>query len=277
MNAWSERYLALLDLEPPRAPSLEWLERFCSAHLHAVPFSNLTAIRRRFEAGGDSVPPLDLEALLATWEERLGGGICFEVSAMVSDLLEELGYDVHLVLGNISFPASHQAVVVRLREGPYLVDLGCGAPFMEPIPLIRTTEYHFAGLGYRFRPDLASMTCVQDRLIDGEWTEHCPYDLRPADEEVREAAYQRHHNPGETWVIGGITVVRCFQESEEVVALRDARITRYGPGAAKLTSEVTSDSDLERHAREDLRWPELPVTETAQMLRALLAGSAAQD
>jgi arylamine N-acetyltransferase len=204
--------------------------------------------------------------MLATWEQRTGGGVCFEVAGMVSKLLGELGYQAHVVLGQITFPASHQAVVVRLREGPYMLDLGVGAPLPDPIPLIRASEYHVAGLGYRFRPDLASMTCVQERKIDGEWVEHCSYDLRPATEEVRDAGYQRHHIPGETWVIGSITLMRYFDVEASVVALRDGRITLYD-GEGKQSAEVQSDDELARRVVEDLRWPELPVVRAAQALR----------
>ena len=276
MTTWTQRYLKLLDLEPPPAlPDLDWLRRFGAAHLDAVSFCNVTAIQRRFEADGDAVPPVDHEAQLRAWEQRTGGGVCFEVAEMVSKLLGEMGYDVHLVLGQITFPASHQAVVVRLREGPYMVDLGCGAPLAEPIPLISTSEYHVAGLGYRFRPDLASMTCVQDRLIDGEWSEFCPYDLRPADPETREVGYQRHHIPGETWVIGSITLVRYL--NGDVLALRDGRFTRYGADTSKQTLEVVSDAALERHVVEDLGWPELPVANAIQSLRTLRSRASTAD
>ena len=272
MTDWSTRYLSLLGLaqEPP---SLDWLRRFGRAHLRAVPFCNVTSILRRHEATGETVPPLDHDAMLGVWQRRAGGGVCFETAAMVSKLLGELGYEAHVVLGQITFPGSHQAVVVRLREGPYLVDLGCGAPLPEPIPLIRDSEYQVAGLSYRFRPDLAALTCVQDRLIDGEWTPFCHYELRPASGEERDAAYQRHHIPGETWVVGSLTLVRYFEAEGAVFALREGRITRHRDGS-KHSVDLTSDSDYERHTREDLRWPELPVIESLRALRELLGTQA---
>jgi arylamine N-acetyltransferase len=183
MDAWTERYLALLGLEAPETLNLEWLKQFGAAHLRAVPFCNVTSILRSHAAAGETVPPLDREMQLTAWEQRAGGGVCFEVAEMIHALLRNLGYEAHVVLGQITFPASHQAVVVHLREGPYLIDLGMGAPLPDPIPLLRPTEYHVVGLGFRFRPDLGSMTCAQDRLIEGEWTQFCLYDLRPADDE----------------------------------------------------------------------------------------------
>jgi arylamine N-acetyltransferase len=233
-----------------------------------VPFCNVTSIQRRVAATGESVSPLDFDALLTTWESRTGGGICFEVAGMVCRLLEELGYAAQVVLGQIAFPGSHQAVVVRLREGPYIVDLGCGEPLPEPIPLVRASEYHAAGLSYRFQPDLGAMTCVQERLIDGEWSPFCPYDLRPATDEAREEAYQRHHIAGETWVTTGITLVRYFEAEDELVALRNGRFTRY-EAAAKHTEEVATDEEYERLVREGMRWPELPIVDALEALRVL--------
>ncbi len=267
MNDWTRRYLDLLGLEA-EPPSLDWLKRFGAAHLRVAPFCNVTSIMRRRSVEGETVPPLDHEAQLSAWERKAGGGVCFEVAEMVSTLLGELGYERHVVLGQITFPASHQAVVVRLREGPYMIDLGCGAPLPDPIPLIRTSEYHAAGLSYRFRPDLASMTCAQDRLLDGEWVEFCHYDLRPASEEDRDAGYQRHHIPGETWVVGTITLMRYFDRDGEVVSLRDGRWTRFREGE-KHSAEVLTDAEYEQLVADELRWPELPVVEALEALREL--------
>jgi N-hydroxyarylamine O-acetyltransferase len=265
VSDWSDRYLRLLGLEP-ETPSLDWLRRFGSAHLETVPFCNVTAILRRHASQGEGVPALDAEAQLVAWEQRKGGGVCFEVAEMVWRLLSELGFEAHIVLGEITFPASHQAVVVRLREGPYLVDLGCGEPLAEPIPLIRESEFQVAGLSYRFRPDLGTLRCVQDRLVDNEWTPLCEYNLQPATDEERDVGFQRHHIPGETWVIGGISLVRFVDG--EVLALRSKRFTRYG-AADKQSMDVLTSAELERIVREELGWPELPIGEALAALDSL--------
>src|SRR5690606_11316760 len=101
--------------------------------------------------------------------------------------------------------------------------------------------------------------------IDGVWTEFCQYDLRPASEEERDQGYQRHHIPGETWVVGSITLMRYFDATGEVFALRDGRFTHYRE-AGKLSLDVTAAADYERHLREDLVWPELPIADALQAL-----------
>src|SRR3712207_2804062 len=131
---WLGRYVDLLGVDHP-VPGLDALGRRTRAHLGAVPFENVTSIRRRRAARGRPVPPLDSEALLAGWEQKRSGGLCFEVAEMFSRLLVSLGYRAQVVLGFITFLGSHQAVLVELDGRRYLVDVGNGAPFFEPIPL----------------------------------------------------------------------------------------------------------------------------------------------
>jgi arylamine N-acetyltransferase len=116
---------------------------------------------------------------LESSEHHRGGGVCFEVAEMFSRLLVALGYHAYLVLAQISFPGSHQAVVVELHGRSYLADVSNGAPFFEPIPLDRVVEIRRFGLAYRFRPGEAAGHWVQERLIQGTWELFCRYDLRP--------------------------------------------------------------------------------------------------
>jgi arylamine N-acetyltransferase len=256
-STWARRYLDHLQLEEG-LPNLEWLQRFGEAHLRNVPFENVTSLLRRLLVQDDGpVPPLDLDQLLDNWEHGEGGGVCFEVATMVANLLPQLGYDAYPILGAITFPASHHAVVVNLPEGPHMVDLGCGAPLSTPIPLDRVSEYERAGLHYRFRPDLTTMTCVQDRMIEGQWTPFCHYDLRPADPELREAGYQRHNTPGESWVVGSIVLV-SYLENGNIAQIRDGRFTLHTP-TGKHSRPITSRLDYMRTVRDDLHLPNLPI------------------
>lgn len=122
---WTDRYLALLGVER-EAPSLEALTRLVRAHVLTIPFENVTALLRRRDCPTGPVPPMDLDLLLDTWERRAGGGICFELATMFSRLLASLGYDIYVVLAQVSLPNGHQAIHVTLDGKRYLVDLGTG-------------------------------------------------------------------------------------------------------------------------------------------------------
>ncbi|MHB8575343.1 MAG: arylamine N-acetyltransferase [Dehalococcoidia bacterium] len=140
----------------------------------------------------------------------------------------------------------------------YLVDAGNGAPFFTPIPLDRTTEVRGVGLAYRFRPDAAGEVCVQDRLINNTWESFCRYDLRRPSEAEREAAYQRHHTPGQSWMVGTPRLIRC--EPEALYTLRDGAFSRYTPNG-KQTRPVSEPAEFERLVAEVFRMPTLPIAE----------------
>src|SRR4029453_2792098 len=108
MTGWAHRYRASLGREDG-PPTQAGLRAITAAHVQRVPFENITSILRRRDAGDRPGPPLDLDEMLDAWTERRGGGVCFEVVAMVERLLSELGYRAHAVLGQISFPGSHMA------------------------------------------------------------------------------------------------------------------------------------------------------------------------
>src|SRR3954454_4028017 len=180
---WTARYLALLGVEHP-APSLDALTRLVRAHVLTVPFENITALLRRRDQPDGPVPPMDLDALLETWERRAGGGICFEQAAMFSRLLESLGYDLYVALAQVSLPNGHQAIHVTLDGRRYLVDLGTGGPIFQPIPLDALPyEIRQNGVGYRFRWGDEPDQLLRDALIQGEWSVGCRYRLRPAADE----------------------------------------------------------------------------------------------
>ncbi len=202
------------------------------------------------------MPPIDPDEILAGWEQGRGGGVCFEKSELFGRLLGALGHCVEPAMGLISFPGSHQALVVELAGSLYLVDVANGAPFLEPIPLDRTVEVRRAGLAYRFRPSAVAAECVQDRLIQGTWVPYCRYSLRAPTRAEQEAAYQRHHMPGESWVTGTLTLIRC--EERQVFVLRDEELARYTEGG-KITEQVSGLVRYAELAREVFRLPALPV------------------
>jgi arylamine N-acetyltransferase len=236
-------------------------------------FENVTAILRRARAGDGPVPPVDLEALLSARAEGRGGGVCFELAPLFRRLLVGLGYRVQPILAQISFPGSHHATIVDLSDagdGRYLVDVGSGAPLWQPFKIGDVVELWHAGLGYRLRPAgetevgaVGAGVYVQERWNDDGWQVACRYDLRPAEDEVRAAAYQRHQLAGETWVVGNLTLVRCTATA--VHRLRDDEMVTY-TAAGKQVERLDSRDDYRRVAAEVFGLPGLPVEEALTVL-----------
>jgi arylamine N-acetyltransferase len=254
---WVERYLAFLSV-PREAPSFDALSRLTRAHLHAVPFENLTSLLRRQEHG-TPVPELDLDAVLANWRAGRGGGACFEASYMYYHLLCRFGYDArHILNRGEKWDGGHQAVVVELDGASFLFDVGNGSPHFDPIPLDGPTEVRHVGLAYRFRPGEAPHEWLQERWITEAWTPFFVYNLRPGDEHVRRAAYQRHHVPGESFVVSSLTLVLC--EDDQVLQLRNDEFIRH-TDEGKQRQQVSDPEEYARIVAEEFRRPNMPVVD----------------
>lgn len=258
---WVQRYLELLGLER-EPPGLEALSRLTRAHLLRVPFESVTSVLRRSGKPVGPVPNLDTEVLLDAWIAGRSGGLCFEITYAFGQLLDALGYRCHPVLAFITFPGSHQAVLVELDGARYLVDAGNGAPLFDPILLEDTVEVWRFGLGYRYHAGDDQTEWIQERWIDGAWAPFCRFDLRPPDPVVREAASQRHHVPGGSWVVDSVVVVRCFEDG--LASLRNGDLTRFTVDGKSV--ERVELVDYPRVAADVFGMPNLPIDEA---LRAL--------
>jgi arylamine N-acetyltransferase len=264
-SAWADRYLALLGVERAE-PSLEHLTRLVRAHVLTVPFENVTALLRRRDNPVGEVPPMDLGVLLDTWERRAGGGICFELAAMMARLLEALGYDIFVVLAQVSLPNGHQAIHVTLDGKRYLVDLGTGGPFFQPIPLDELPfEIHEHGLSFRFRMGDEPKQLLREAFIQEEWKVVCRYKLWPAAQEDRDRGYQNHHVVNASWVTGTLTMTRSTLDA--VYNLKDGSLTRH-TAAAKTTQTVDDSDAYARLAADVYGLPALPIGEALQVRAA---------
>ena len=262
---WTDRYLVLLGLER-EAPSVDALTRLVHAHVVTVPFENVTALLRRRDHPTGPVPPMDLDQLLDTWERRAGGGICFELAAMFSRLLASLGYDLYVMLAQVSLPNGHQAIHVTIDGRRYLVDLGTGGPIFQPIPLDALPfEIHQHGIGYRFRFGDEPHQLLREALIQGEWSISCRYTMRPASAEDRDRGYQSHHVVNASWVTGTLTLTRSTAEA--VYALKDSTLTHYTE-AEKTVETIGDPAAYVRLAADEYGLPRLPIDEALEVRAA---------
>jgi arylamine N-acetyltransferase len=200
---------------------------------------------------------VDVQVVLDNWVERRAGGVCFEITELFGLLLRRLDYRAYPVLASSSFPGSHQALVVELTGTRYLVDVGCGAPFFDPVPLVGAVDVRRSGLAYRFRPDTTVPDgWCQERWIDNTWVPYMRYDLCPAAPAARDAAYQRHHTPGQSWVVDSLRMVRC--EHDQVCVLRDGQLTSITAGE-KHVEPIADCAAYLRVAAEVFGLPRLPI------------------
>lgn len=258
------RYCAFLGLaaEPP---SRGGLARLVRAQIERVVFENVTAILRRARSLDGPVPAVDPDALLTSWTERAGGGVCFDLAPTFRALLRGLGYNVKPLLAQISFPGSHHAALVEIDGGQYLVDVGGGWPLWDPVPIGETVAVEHAGLEFRLRPG-GPDEYLREQRVDGEWQRPVVYDLRPSSPEECEAAYQRHQVAGATWVVGNLTMVRSTPDA--IHRLRDDELVGHTK-AGRRVERLVSDADYRRVADEVFGLPKLPVAEARAYLATI--------
>lgn len=145
-----DRLLAHLGLDR-EAPTLDTLHRIIREHQQRVPFETLTKLID-YESGlrrGDFMPPL------AQYVERIvtrgAGGLCWTLARGLHALLEDLGFDVSLMV----MQPGHCCVRVELPEGPFYADVGYAAPIFQAYPLFTSfsLETHRERFDYSVGPE----------------------------------------------------------------------------------------------------------------------------
>jgi N-hydroxyarylamine O-acetyltransferase len=130
-----ELYLQRIRAASSGEANLDQLRHLQNQHLLEVPFENLDVI------WGNPIR-LQLDELYDKIVNRRRGGFCYELNGLFAWLLSSLGYPVDLLSArvygeerrNFGPEFDHMALWVHL-ERPYLVDVGFGDGFRQPLLL----------------------------------------------------------------------------------------------------------------------------------------------
>jgi hypothetical protein len=121
-------------------PDLDLLDRVVTAYTKTVPWESVSRIVRRAQMSEhDSLLHLDAYPRwpVEFWRQAIeqgGGGTCFESNYAFFALLLTLGYEGYLTVNNMGASiACHSAIVVKLPDQSWLVDVGL--PLYSPLPL----------------------------------------------------------------------------------------------------------------------------------------------
>ena len=127
-------YLDRINYRGPLNVDAETLRQLQVAHLHSVPFENLS-----IHAQEPIV--LDDQSLFEKIVTRRRGGFCYELNGLFSALLRAIGFQVAMLSAEVanddetfSAPFDHMTLMVTLAEA-WLVDVGFGDSFIEPLRL----------------------------------------------------------------------------------------------------------------------------------------------
>ena len=133
--------LGLREQDLEEEPTLEKLAAIQEAHLNCIPFENLA------QHGCDRPACLDIEATARKVLHVKRGGFCFELNALLSEFLSELGYHVTRVPAIVYNPEeqfnrspSHLGVFCNIDNIIYFVDVAFGEPAIHPLVLEMNVE-----------------------------------------------------------------------------------------------------------------------------------------
>jgi N-hydroxyarylamine O-acetyltransferase len=172
-------YLERINYHGPLSPTAETLSALQVAHLLTVPFENLS-----IHAGQPIV--LEDDALFTKIVEKRRGGFCYEANGLFAALLRALGFNVAMLSAEVANAEGefgpnfdHMALMVSLPVSSlvsplvssaqrWLVDVGFGDSFLEPLLLDERGDQVQHSRAYRILSD-GTRLLLRRRDEGDEW------------------------------------------------------------------------------------------------------------
>lgn len=170
-------YLTRISYNGPLEPSADTLRDLHVAHLHTVPFENLSIHTNE---------PIVLEdtRLFEKVVQRRRGGFCYELNGLFAALLRSLGFQVEMLSAGVArktgvFGADfeHMTLLVTLDQR-WIADVGFGDSFLEPLLLDEPGEQIQGARAYKFESD-GNYRILMQRNLDGTWAPQYRFTLTP--------------------------------------------------------------------------------------------------
>lgn len=162
-----DRYLSILGVGREPA-TVDNLRRLVRAQIIGVPFENTSKLYLKKTADASYIP--SLEEHLNGIERFNFGGTCYANNPYFAKLLLDLGYEVTICGADMSRPDVHVVSIVYIDGREFLVDVGYGAPFFEPIArdLDHVQEIVYGPRRFVLHPQDESGRSRMDHLHDGK-------------------------------------------------------------------------------------------------------------
>jgi N-hydroxyarylamine O-acetyltransferase len=172
----TKAYLERINYAGPLEVNAETLSSLQVAHLRTVPFENLSIHSHEAIILND-------EALFEKIVNRRRGGFCYELNGLFAGLLRGLGFAVTMLSarvanseGTFGLDFDHMTLQVAL-EDPWLVDVGFGESFLEPLRLSDEREQIQGPKAYRVLRNSDYLTLMQ-RVDTTEWQSQYRFTLQ---------------------------------------------------------------------------------------------------
>ncbi len=241
-----QAYLERIDYHGSVAPTAETLRALQVAHLRAVPFENLSIHAK------ESIV-LEEEALFTKIVRRRRGGFCYEANGLFAALLRGLGFDVVVLsaevanaAGEFSQPFDHMTLLVRL-EDRWLVDVGFGDSFLEPLRLEERGEQVQGNRAYRIVSD-GPYFILRQRIEGDDWKLQYRFTLTAHEfADYEERCHYQQTSPDSHFTQGRI----CTRLTDEGrITLSELRFIRTTKDGRRQERDLTSDAEYAATLRE---------------------------
>lgn len=194
-------YLQRIKYEGSTRPEPATLRALQLAHLRSVPFENLDIHLGR-------PITLDLPHLFHKIVNQRRGGFCYELNGLFAWLLRELGFDVTLLSardskidGSFGAEFDHLTLLVRcpaeIDGRRWLVDVGWGDSFTEPLPLDEAGEFEQGLRAYRIE-QMDDDRLLWQRNYAGAWEKQYRFTLQAREFADFEAMCRYHQTSPES-------------------------------------------------------------------------------
>ncbi len=160
-------YLERLHYHGGLDPNLENLTMLQQAHLMSVPFENLD-IHHKIK--------IDLSNTYQKIVTRKRGGFCYELNSLFYELLRSFGYEVKIVSARVYQDMKgygpefdHMAIVVKIKNDNYLVDVGFGEFAFYPLKIEMNSTINDPRGIFMMETYDEKYTVVKKKKLDGEF------------------------------------------------------------------------------------------------------------
>lgn len=162
-----------------KAPGITNLTYLMQQHLQAVPFENIDIhLKRPIE--------LNTESLYRKIVTQNRGGFCYELNGLFIQLLQELGYTVHMISARVYNQGKeqygpefdHLALIVELSDDRYLVDVGFGDTFRTPLQIPQDEITDISGRHRIIQDNDAARFFVLQQFENNNWVPEYRFELK---------------------------------------------------------------------------------------------------
>ncbi|CAH0530275.1 arylamine N-acetyltransferase family protein [Vibrio hippocampi] len=143
-----KRFLERIGYKGKVSISYECLSQLQETFIGSVPFENIDIINK-------VALDFSTSAVYEKIVERKRGGVCFENNSLFFWALSEIGFDVRIIEAEM-FPKAqfkghfdHMALIVTMDEVEYLVDVGNGKYFGQPMSILSSAVTVGEGTNYK--------------------------------------------------------------------------------------------------------------------------------